>query len=141
MVSNLKGGRHGHLALFMTAEDYMEQTGFAFLPPHNPVDYPRVMGSAQEQALGTENFRTKPSSVSQVHLRGRRFEESDCHGGGTSLPVPTGGLVDRFWTSNGTHHATAYFLKLRGDQRDQNRGESSQDDGSLRPHGTPCPTD
>ena len=41
----------------MTAEEYTEQTGFAFLPPHNPGNYPKSMGSAQEQALGTENFR------------------------------------------------------------------------------------
>ena len=50
MVSNLGGGQHGHLALTMTAEKYMEQTGFAFVPPHNPVNYPQSMGSAQEQA-------------------------------------------------------------------------------------------
>ena len=36
VASNLRGGRHGHLALTMTAKEYMEQTGFAFLPPHNP---------------------------------------------------------------------------------------------------------
>ena len=36
--SNLVGGQHGHLALTMTAEDYMEQTLFAFVPPHNPGD-------------------------------------------------------------------------------------------------------
>ena len=41
----------------MTSEEYMEQTGFAFVPPHNPGDYPQIMGSAQEQALGTEQFR------------------------------------------------------------------------------------
>ena len=43
--------------LMMTEEDYAEQTGFAFVLPHNPGDYPQSMGSAQEQALGTENFR------------------------------------------------------------------------------------
>ena len=35
---NLGGGRHGNLALSMTAEEYMEQTGFAFLPLYNPGD-------------------------------------------------------------------------------------------------------
>ena len=54
---NLGGGQHGHLALMMSFEEYTEQTGFAFLPPHNPGDYPQSMGSAQEQALGTEKFR------------------------------------------------------------------------------------
>ena len=54
---NFGGGRHGHLALMMTAEEYMEQTGFIFVPPHNPGDYPQSMGSSQEQTLGTEKFR------------------------------------------------------------------------------------
>ena len=35
----------------------MQQTGFAFVPPHNPGDYLQIMGSAQEQALGTEKFQ------------------------------------------------------------------------------------
>ena len=54
---NLGGGQHRHLALSMTSEEYMEQTGFAFVLTHNPGDYPQSMGSAQEQALGTEKFR------------------------------------------------------------------------------------
>ena len=54
---NLKGGGHGHLALNMTAKNYNTQTGFVFVPPHNPVDYPQSMGNAQEKALGTENSR------------------------------------------------------------------------------------
>ena len=41
----------------MTAKEYMEQTGFAFVPPHNPGDCPQSMGSAQEQATGTEKFQ------------------------------------------------------------------------------------
>ena len=57
VASNLGGDRHGHLALTMTAEEYTEKTGFAFVPPYNPGDYPQSMGSAQEQALGTEKFR------------------------------------------------------------------------------------
>ena len=48
----------------MTAEEYKAQTGFAFVTPHNPGDYPQIMGSAQEQALGTEKFRQKPSAIS-----------------------------------------------------------------------------
>ena len=36
MVSNLRGGGHRHLALTMTTDDYIEQTGFTFVPPHNP---------------------------------------------------------------------------------------------------------
>ena len=57
VASNLGGGRHGHLTLTMTSKDYMEQTGFAFVPPHNPGNYPQIIWSAQEQALGTEKYR------------------------------------------------------------------------------------
>ena len=54
--SNLGRGQHGHFALTMSAEKYMEHTGYVFVPPHNPVDYPPNMGTAQEQALGTKSF-------------------------------------------------------------------------------------
>ena len=57
MVSNLVGGHHRHLALTMTAEEYMEQTGYTFVPPHNPGNYPPMMGTAQEQVLRTKRFR------------------------------------------------------------------------------------
>ena len=57
MASNLGRGQHGHFALTMTAEDYMEQTGFTFFPPHNPGNYPESIWSAQEQALVTETFQ------------------------------------------------------------------------------------
>ena len=40
VASNYGGGQHGHLALTMSAADYRAQTGFAFVPPHNPGDYP-----------------------------------------------------------------------------------------------------
>ena len=35
MASNLGEVQNGHLALTMTTDEYMEQKGFAFLPPHN----------------------------------------------------------------------------------------------------------
>ena len=54
---NIVGGQHGHLALLMTAEDYMEQTIFAFVPLYNPGGYPHSIGSTQEQVLRTEKFR------------------------------------------------------------------------------------
>ena len=57
VASNLGGGQHGHLVLSMMAKEYMEQTGFAFVRPHNPGKYSQIMGSSQEQALVTENFR------------------------------------------------------------------------------------
>ena len=56
VASNLGGGLHGHLVLTMMDEYYMEQALFAFVPPHNPGNYPQSMGSAQEQAPGTKKF-------------------------------------------------------------------------------------
>ena len=53
---NLVGGRRGNLMLTTTVEDYMAQTGYAFVPPQNPFNYPLTMGTAQDQALGTERF-------------------------------------------------------------------------------------
>ena len=63
VASNLGEGQHGHLVLKMTAEKYMEQTGLAFVPLHNTGNYPQSMGSAQEQALGTEKFRQNQALV------------------------------------------------------------------------------
>ena len=48
MASKFIGGRHGHFVLTMTAEEYMEHTGYAFVPTHNPCDYPPTTGTAQE---------------------------------------------------------------------------------------------
>ena len=48
MVLNLGGGRHIHLTITMTAEDYLEQMGHAFIPPHNPGNHPPMMGTTQE---------------------------------------------------------------------------------------------
>ena len=56
VASDIGGGRHGHLAITMTAEDYLAQTGCTFGPPHNPGDYPPEMEASQDQALGTERF-------------------------------------------------------------------------------------
>ena len=36
MESNLGGSRHGHLALTMTVEEYLDQTGHEFVSTHNP---------------------------------------------------------------------------------------------------------
>ena len=47
MSSNLGGGWHGHLALKMTSDEYMVHTGFAFVPPHNPDNYPSIIGNTQ----------------------------------------------------------------------------------------------
>ena len=41
----------------MTANDYMDHKGFAFVPLYNSANYPQSTGRAQEQELGTEKFR------------------------------------------------------------------------------------
>ena len=41
----------------MAAEEYRAHKGFAFVLTHNLGNYPQSMGSAQEQALGTEKFQ------------------------------------------------------------------------------------
>ena len=46
VVLNLVGGQHRHLALMMTVKDYMAQTGFSFVPPHKPGDYPQITGNS-----------------------------------------------------------------------------------------------
>ena len=38
VASNIEGERHGHLALTVTVEGYLAQTGYAFVPPYNPDD-------------------------------------------------------------------------------------------------------
>ena len=57
MASNLKRGRHRQLALTMTAEENKIQTGFAFVPSHNPRNHLQSIGNSKEQALRTEKFR------------------------------------------------------------------------------------
>ena len=36
VASKLRGGWNGHNALVITAKEYMEQTGYMFVPLHNP---------------------------------------------------------------------------------------------------------
>ena len=59
----------------MTTKDYMEQTGFVFVLSHNPGDYPQIMGSAQEQALGTEKIRPKQASFRKYIAVGGAFNK------------------------------------------------------------------
>ena len=57
MLSNLRGGQHGHLTLTTISKEYAAQMGFSFVPPHNPGNYQPTMGNSKEQDLGTEKFR------------------------------------------------------------------------------------
>ena len=40
---NLGGDHNRHLMLMMNAEEYKTHTGFVFVPPNNPGDYPQSM--------------------------------------------------------------------------------------------------
>ena len=109
-----------------------------------------VFAAAQPCRLPTEHVKLpktsawnwklpkKPSTVSKIHRRGWSLTKSGCHRGGTSLPVPTGGTANRLRTDVHTHHDSTPFLKLRVDRQNRPRGKCSEDDGALRPRGTPC---
>ena len=117
VASNLGGGRHGHLALMMTDKEYMEQTRFAFVPPQNRGDYPQIMESTQEQALGNEIFRQNQALFQKKKRRGQSLEKVDRRGGGTSLSFPTGGSAHRVRTGVHTYNATASIFQLLVDRR------------------------
>ena len=56
-------GRHSHLELTMTAEDYLSQTGHAFVPLHNPSIITRKWGSPKTKRSGQNSLgKTKYSS-------------------------------------------------------------------------------
>ena len=57
VASNLGGGRHLHLALMMTASEYRIQTGFVFVPLHNPGGYPQSTGNAKKFRQNQVFFR------------------------------------------------------------------------------------
>ena len=40
----------------MAADNYLEQTGHAFVSPHNLGEYPPTLGTTQENPLRTERF-------------------------------------------------------------------------------------
>ena len=47
VASNLEGGCHGHLAITTATEDYLDQMGNMFVPPHNTCNYTKAMGKTQ----------------------------------------------------------------------------------------------
>ena len=75
VASNLRGGRHGHIALTIVAKEYMAQTVFVFVPPHNPGDHPQIIGSAQEQALVTEKFQQNQPLFLKYTVVGRALKK------------------------------------------------------------------
>ena len=83
----------------------------------------------------------KSSAVPKIYLRWQSFEKANHPGGVTSPPVPTVGPSNRIWTSIHPYHATSSLLELRGDGKNRPRRKIHQDDGALRPRGTPVPID
>ena len=59
------------------------------------------------------------------------------HSDGTSIPFPTGVPANKIWTGFGTSYATTYLHKLQDKRRNRPISKCGEDDGTLRPCGTP----
>ena len=90
---NLKGGRNVHLALTISAEDYMAPTGYAFLSLHNPGDFPQMIGTSQEQEIITERFRQNQALFGRCTTVGGAIKK---HIVTEVQPVFLSPLVDQF---------------------------------------------
>ena len=75
-----------------------------------------------------------------MHRRGGSLEKADCHGGGTSIPIPTGGSACKVRTGVWTYHAESSIFQLRDYQQNWPRVKRSQYDGAIRSSSTPIPT-
>uniref|UniRef100_A0A7S4NHV3 Uncharacterized protein n=1 Tax=Odontella aurita TaxID=265563 RepID=A0A7S4NHV3_9STRA len=59
-VKSTQGGRFGHLALFLGAEECLAHRGQAFFPPHNPGDVPTPApagATCQQITQANESFK------------------------------------------------------------------------------------
>ena len=61
----------------------------------------------------------------------------DHHGGATSIPVTTGGSVDRICTGHFTTNAATPVDCLQGYRQNQPRVKRGKDDEAVQPRGTP----
>ena len=109
----------------------MAQTGYAFVPPHNPRNYPLTMGTAQEQALRTETFQQNQVLFRRFTYVEIALPKAYHHGGTISLPVPTGGPVYGFCTGDRATDAPAFIQLLRGDIRNRSQGKHYKNDGAI----------
>ena len=86
----------------------MAHTGYKFVPPNNPGDYPPKMGTAQEQPLRTKRFR-KIKHCSEYATpwteQLKRISSEHCN----KFPVPTGGPVDGVRTCDRTTNDSTYL--------------------------------
>ena len=73
--SNLGRGRHVHLTLTMKSTEYTAQMGYKFVPPYNPGNYLKTMGTAQEQALVNEIFLKNQAIFSKFTAVGKSIKK------------------------------------------------------------------
>ena len=125
-AKNFIGGLYGtdRLRVCATTQHLRLPTNYRYRPRAN----------AQNRTV-----TTKPSTFQNMHRHGRSTEKPGRHGGTTSLPVPTGGLIGEFWTGDHVPNAPAYFQLLRGERKNWPQGKCGKDDGAIQPRGTPSP--
>ena len=96
------------------------------------------MGPPKSKRLepkGSEKINTYSDNVQSWTEQ----KKTDFPGGATSVPVPTGGAVGRFWTGHITANVATSVHFLWGNRTNQPRLRCGEDDGSLRPRGIPRP--
>ena len=74
VVLNLGVDRNVHLALNITAKEYMAHTGYVFMLPHNPNNYTPIMVTSQDQALRVERFWQNQALFRRYTVVGRALK-------------------------------------------------------------------
>jgi hypothetical protein len=67
VTTNLGGGNHGHLALLMTAKEYLEETEKVFVVPTNPGDDPPTTIKPEDQASANDKFKRQQRAFEKYH--------------------------------------------------------------------------
>ena len=106
MTSNLTGVRNGHLVLTITAGGYGTEGLHVFVTAQ-PRKLPLDNGNRPRASARDRKVPEKPSPFQKMHRCGRSNKKLDCHGGTTSLPIPTGGPVDSIWIGDQATNASA----------------------------------
>ena len=94
-------------------------------------------GNRPRTSAGNWNVLTKRTAIQEIHHHGWSHIKPDCHGGGTSLPVPTNEPVGMVFTGIRTYHATESINKLRVDKQNLLRRKCGKNNGALWTHGNP----
>ena len=130
VASDIRGGRNRHITLTKTVDYYMAQTGYTFVPPRNPGNFPPMMGTYQEKALRNERFQ-KNKNFQKMHHHGRSTKKEYHHGSTTSIPICTGGIVGGIRKGDCATNAPAPLQLLWGNKRNQPQGKYGEDDGAV----------